>query len=79
MRSARSVWWTLRIGAALCFIGHGAFGILTKEAWIPFFGLVGIGREAAFTLMPFIGFVDVIVGLTVLITPRPAALLYMVV
>jgi phosphohistidine phosphatase SixA len=79
MPYARPLWWTLRIAAALCFIGHGAFGILTKEAWLPFFGLVGIGREAAFTLMPFIGIVDIVVGLSVLISPRPAALLYMVV
>jgi phosphohistidine phosphatase SixA len=78
MGSARSVWWTLRVGAALCFIGHGAFGIITKEAWLPFFGLVGIGREAALDLMPVVGTVDIIMGLTVLITPRPAALLYMV-
>jgi phosphohistidine phosphatase SixA len=78
MGSARSLWWTLRVGAALCFIGHGAFGIIAKEAWLPFFGLVGIGRDAAFDLMPVVGTVDIIVGLTVLITPRPAALLYMV-
>ncbi len=79
MEVTRALWWTLRIGAAFCFIGHGAFGIITKEAWLPFFGLVGIGREAAFALMPIIGLVDIAVGLSVLISPRPAALLYMVV
>ena len=78
MGSTRALWWTLRIAAALCFIGHGAFGILTKESWVPFFGLVGVSRETAFTLMPVIGIVDIVVGLTVLITPRPAVLLYMV-
>jgi phosphohistidine phosphatase SixA len=79
MGSGRAPWWALRTAAALCFIGHGAFGILTKAAWVPFFGLVGIGRDTAFTLMPVIGVVDIVVGLTVLISPRPAALLYMVV
>lgn len=78
MGSARSLWWTLRIGAALCFIGHGAFGIITKEAWLPFFALAGIGRDGAFALMPVIGTVDIMVGLSVLISPRPAVLLYMV-
>ena len=29
--------WTLRAGAALCFIGHGAFGVITKEGWVPYF------------------------------------------
>jgi hypothetical protein len=34
----RSTWieWILRIGVAACFIGHGAFGIITKAviAWM---------------------------------------------
>ena len=77
MASDRAVWWTLRVGAALCFIGHGAFGIITKEAWLPFFAMVGIGRDAAFALMPVIGTVDIAIGLSVLIAPRPAALPYM--
>jgi hypothetical protein len=55
MGDVRALWWTLRIGAALCFIGHGAFGIITKEAWVPFFGVVGLGRDAAFALMPVTG------------------------
>lgn len=76
---ARAVWWTLRVGAALCFIGHGAFGIITKEAWLPFFAMVGMGRDAAFVLMPVIGMVDIAVGISVLVAPRPAALLYMAV
>ena len=33
----------LRIAAAMCFIGHGAFGIITKEGWLPYFAVVGIG------------------------------------
>jgi hypothetical protein len=28
------VHWILRIGVAACFIGHGAFGIITKAAWM---------------------------------------------
>ncbi|MDQ4080335.1 MAG: hypothetical protein M3125_06205, partial [Gemmatimonadota bacterium] len=77
MTSARALWWTLRVGTALCFIGHGAFGIITKEAWLPFFALAGMGRDTAFALMPVIGAVDVVVGLSVLLSPRPAVLLYM--
>ena len=38
----RRVRWCLRIGAAACFIGHGAFGIITKAAWLPYFAVVGI-------------------------------------
>jgi hypothetical protein len=77
MRNGRALWWALRVGAALCFIGHGAFGIITKEAWVPFFGLVGIGRDAAFALMPLIGGVDILAGCLLLVRPCAAVLLYM--
>lgn len=69
--------WCLRVGAAACFIGHGAFGLLTKEAWVSYFEIVGIGREGAYALMPVVGTVDIIAGILVLIAPRPAVLLYM--
>jgi hypothetical protein len=61
----------------MCFIGHGAFGILTKEAWVPYFAVAGISREWAFTLMPLVGTVDILVGILTLVSPRRAALLYM--
>lgn len=71
--------WILRFGAAACFIGHGAFGIITKEAWLPYFAFAGISRDAAFSLMPLIGTVDIAAGLLVLAAPRPIVLAYMVV
>ena len=77
-RMTRAAWWTLRVGAAACFVGHGAFGILTKEAWVPYFAFVGIPADWAYALMPVVGAVDIAVGLTVLISPRPAVLAYMV-
>jgi hypothetical protein len=71
------IYWLLRIGAALCFIGHGAFGILTKEAWVPYFAFAGIPRDAAFTLMPLVGMVDITAGMAVLFAPRRFLLVYM--
>lgn len=71
--------WILRVGAGLCFIGHGAFGIITKEGWLPFFALLGIGPDLAYTLMPVIGAVDILVGFLVIYRPRPIYLAYMVV
>lgn len=73
------VWWALRVGAAACFIGHGAFGVLTKAAWLPFFGLFGIGNELAYTLMPVVGTVDILVGVSMLLRPTKAVMLYMTV
>jgi hypothetical protein len=67
----------LRVACAAEFIGHGAFGIITKAAWVPYFGVIGIPPELAWKLMPVIGTVDVTLGLLVALRPLRAALLYM--
>lgn len=78
--SATSVaYWTLRVGAALCFIGHGAFGFITKAAWLPYFAVAGIPESWAWHLMPIVGAVDVIAGMAVLFAPRGLPLVYMTV
>jgi hypothetical protein len=69
----------LRIGAGLCFIGHGAFGFITKAAWVPYFGVVGIPEPWAWRMMPLVGAVDVTVGMMVLFAPRKLPLGYMAV
>ena len=73
----RRVRWCLRIGASACFIGHGAFGVITKAAWLPYFAVVGIPPDLAYALMPVVGTVDIAMGITVLLSPRPIVLLYM--
>lgn len=73
----RRVRWCLRVGAAACFIGHGAFGVITKAAWLPYFAVVGIPPDVAYALMPVVGTVDIAMGITVLLSPRPIVLLYM--
>jgi hypothetical protein len=68
----------LRVACAAEFIGHGAFGIITKAAWVPYFGVVGIPPELAWNLMPVIGSVDITLGLYVgFVRPARAVLLYM--
>jgi hypothetical protein len=67
----------LRGGAALCFIGHGAFGFITKAAWLPYFAVAGIPAPWAWRMMPVIGAVDVLAGMAVLFAPRRLPLLYM--
>jgi hypothetical protein len=49
---AHKLHWLLRLGVVGCYIGHGAYGLLTREAWVPFFGVVGIDRTWAYRLMP---------------------------
>jgi hypothetical protein len=75
----RRAYWALRVGTAACFVGHGAFGIITKAAWVPYFGVVGIPAAWAYRLMPVVGSVDIAAGVAVLLSPRPFVLLYMAV
>jgi hypothetical protein len=73
----RRLHWVLRVAVAMCFIGHGAFGIITKPEWVPYFGVIGIPRDWAFTLMPVVGTIDILLGVAALVSPRPAVLMYM--
>jgi hypothetical protein len=75
--AGKRLYLVLQIAAAMCYVGHGAFGVLTKAAWVPFFAAFGIGRDAAYLLMPVVGTVDILLGLSVLVRPTKAALLYM--
>jgi hypothetical protein len=75
----RKLHWILRVGVIGCFIGHGAYGFLTKEAWVPYFSVVGIDRTWAYRLMPWIGAMDVSLGLTMAVMPLPIVLLHMTV
>jgi hypothetical protein len=61
--------WLFRL--ALCgeFVGHGAFGVMTKRAWVPYFTLFGFPEPWAWHLMPVVGSID--------ITLTRAMLLYM--
>lgn len=72
--------WMLRLACAAEFVGHGAFGIITKAAWLPYFAVVGIPPEWGWRLMPMIGTVDITLGLLVgLVRPARGLLLYMAV
>ena len=76
---ARWLEWLLRIATAGALVGHGAFGIVTKAAWVPYFAVLGIPEWLAYRLMPLIGTVDITLGLVVALRPVRAALLYMAV
>lgn len=75
-RDERLLELLLRMGVGGCFIGHGAFGVIGKEAWLPYFTVAGIGEEWAWHLMPLVGSVDIAIGVLALFSPRPAYLGY---
>ena len=68
-----------RIALAMEFVGHGAFGIITKAGWVPYFGVFGFPESWAWRLMPLVGALDITVGLLTLVLPLRAVLVHMTV
>ena len=71
--------YTLRIAVAMCFFGHGAFGIITKPVWCNYFAVFGIGHDMAYRLMPIVGSVDILLGILMIFYPMRAILLYLII
>ncbi|HEY9197628.1 MAG TPA: hypothetical protein VIM77_15235, partial [Mucilaginibacter sp.] len=69
LTQGQKIYYTLRFAAAMCFIGHGAFGIITKQIWCNYFAVFGIGQSTAYTLMPYVGVIDIALGLLLLVYP----------
>tara|TARA_B100002019_G_scaffold77113_2_gene66570 strand:- start:3115 stop:4044 length:930 start_codon:yes stop_codon:yes gene_type:complete len=69
--------WTFRITAALCFIGHGTWGLITKSGWLPFFASQGIEPEIAWKLQPLIGLFDILMAIILLKKPNRTILIWM--
>jgi hypothetical protein len=67
--SGRKIHYTLRLAVGMCFIGHGSFGVITKSVWCNYFAVFGIGHDLAYHLMPWVGSIDIILGVTMLIYP----------
>jgi hypothetical protein len=72
-----TIHWIFRLALFAEFVGHGAFGVMTKQAWVPYITLFGFSEAWAWRLMPVVGTIDIILGLLVLIAPTRAGLLYM--
>lgn len=67
----------LRVAVAAEFIGHGAFGVIGKEGWLPYFGVLGIGEAPAWYLMPIQGSIDITLGILLLVFPMRGPLAFM--
>ncbi len=68
----QKIHYTLRVAVAICFIGHGTFGIITKAIWCNYFAVFGIGHDLAYHLMPILGSFDILVGVVMLAYPVKA-------
>ena len=79
LNNNQKIHYTLRIAAAMCFIGHGVFGIITKAIWCNYFALFGIDKIHAYQLMPVLGMVDILMGLSLLFKPVRAIAVWLVI
>jgi len=79
INTEQKVHYALRIASGLCFIGHGAFGIITKSIWCNYFGVFGIGQILSYKLMPFLGSIDILLGILILIYPIRAVVWWLVI
>ena len=75
----KNIYYTLRFASAMCFIGHGCFGIITKSIWCNYFAVFGIGHDRAYQLMPVVGTVDILMGISLLLYPTRAVLGWLVI
>ncbi|WP_034040919.1 hypothetical protein [Wocania ichthyoenteri] len=61
--------WTLRIGVFMTFLGHGIFAIQGNPNWIKYLETVYIPTEIAQSLITYIGCLDIVVAIFVLLKP----------
>ena len=69
LKNTKKIHYVLRVAAAMCFFGHGAFGIITKPIWCNYFALFGIEKQMAYHLMPIVGSIDIMLGIIILFKP----------
>lgn len=77
MNQNKIIEWVLRIAIAGEFIGHGAFALQGKKAWIDWIHqLTGAEIGTATILLTLIGLADLLVALIVLVRPVRAVVLW---
>ena len=75
---AGRLYWLLRVGVALEFLGHGMAGLARSKAWFPYYELFGISQNAASHYMFYVtGAVDITLAVVILVRPMRAVLLHM--
>ena len=77
-KSFQIIKWVLKIGVFGIFLGHGFYAIQVNQAWVPFLEMVGFSNDHAIQIMPYIGILDIIIAISVLIKPLRVILIWAV-
>ena len=75
-KSFQIINWVLKIGVFGIFFGHGIYAIQVNQAWVPFLVKVGFSNDLAIQIMPYIGYLDIIVAVSVLFKPLRIILIW---
>ncbi len=78
-KSFQIINWVLKVGVFGIFVGHGIYAIQVNQAWVPFLEKVGFSNAFALQIMPYIGYLDIIVAVSVLIKPLRIILIWAVI
>ncbi|MDH5399610.1 MAG: hypothetical protein OEX02_15780 [Cyclobacteriaceae bacterium] len=68
--------WALRISIACTFIGHGVFALNVNPKWLNYLTTIGFSLDMARYIMPYIGVLDIFVGLHTIALPRKYILIW---
>lgn len=69
--------WVLKVGVAGEFLGHGVFAIQGKKDWVNWMQqLTGVDAAMATQLIFFVGLMDILVAILVLVKPMKPVLLW---
>jgi hypothetical protein len=66
----------LRLGAGICFIGHGVLALGAKAKFMALLSTFGIESTLALSLLKVIGCLDILIGLFILLKPNRLVLLW---
>ena len=78
MKNNKIIEWVLRVAVFGEFLGHGMFALQGKKDWIGWFLNFGVSNaELATKLLIFVGVLDVVLAILVLIKPIRPVLLWM--
>lgn len=70
--------WVLRIAVAGEFLGHGVFALQGKKDWVGWFANFGVSDPVLATkLLLWVGLMDIVLAILILIRPVRIALLWM--
>jgi len=64
----------LRLGAGICFIGHGILSLIGKEKFVELLGTFNINESQGLAVLIAVGCLDILVGLSILFKPSKIVL-----